>query len=278
MHLYQEQFSKRFDYDKVTKPTMFLIIASTPRCGSHMLGHALQRTNYFGFPLEYANPVNIAEWKKRFNKERLSDVLKKIMELRTSPNGVFGIKVHYSHIQQFGGFVYLKNFFPDAFYVLLTRRDVLKQAVSMSIAKQTGVWISGQESSCKNHQYIYKDINNCLRDIILDTASWRYLLAANGCNYTEMEFEDIQKDLISSIKKIATFMQIDIDTETIPKEPVTKKQSNRKNICYEKKYLFDYNGDELINVNIRPHLRERFTDKRKLINRIKKKIKRVLEK
>ncbi len=104
------------------------------------------------------------------------------------------------------------------------------------------------------------------------------MLAANGCNYTEMEFEDIQKDLISSIKKIATFMQIDIDTETIPKEPVTKKQSNRKNICYEKKYLFDYNGDELINVNIRPHLRERFTDKRKLINRIKKKIKRVLEK
>ena len=121
----------------------------------------------------------------------------------------------------------------------------------MSIAKQTGVWISGQESSSKNHQY-YKDFNNCLRAIILDTASWRYLLAANGCNYTEMEYEDIQKDLISSIKKIATFMHIDVDTESIPKEQLTKKQSNRKNISYEKKYLLDYNGDELINVNIPP--------------------------
>ena len=41
-------------------------------------------------------------------------------------------------------------------------------------------------------------------------------------------------------------------TESIPKEQATKIQSNRKKISYEKKCLLDYNGDELINVNIPP--------------------------
>lgn len=78
MHLYEDQFSEQYDFPRQDKPTKILIIASTGRCGSHMLGHALHKTNKFGFPLEYANPVNLAEWKKRLEIEELQEVLAEI--------------------------------------------------------------------------------------------------------------------------------------------------------------------------------------------------------
>ena len=69
MHLYKEQFLEEHDYPRVSKPTKVLIIASTERCGSHMLGHALHNTHAFGFPLEYANPANLKKWKEKSAKK-----------------------------------------------------------------------------------------------------------------------------------------------------------------------------------------------------------------
>jgi LPS sulfotransferase NodH len=211
MNLYKEQFSSSHDFPLVDEPSKILIIASTGRSGSHMLGHSLYESGYFGFPLEYANPSNIAEWKNRFGVNDFFQVLEKIQERRTSANGVFSIKVHYPHIKLFGEFKQLVDFFPNAYFILLSRENVLRQAVSLSIARQTGVWISGQKPIDDNPTYDFKDIDKCLRETIINNSSWRYKLAASGCNYIEMTFEKICEDLSLSIKNIADFMDIDID-------------------------------------------------------------------
>ncbi len=145
MKLYEEQFSGSHDFPRQERPDKTLIIASTPRCGSHMLGHTLHETGAFGFPLEYANPANLREWKRRIEMESTEEVIRELTQRRTSPNGVFGIKLHYTHINVLGGFDGVQALFPEAYYVLLSRKDVLKQAVSLAIAKQTGVWIAGQQ-------------------------------------------------------------------------------------------------------------------------------------
>lgn len=250
MNLYHDQFSESHDLPRLDNPSKFLIIASTGRCGSHMLGHALQKTNSFGFPLEYANPVNLSEWKKRFCKEGLHEVLTEIQQRRTSANGVFGIKIHYSHIKVFGGFSKVREYFPNAYYIILTRKDVLKQAVSLSIAQQTGVWISGQKSINDNPQYNFEQIDSCLRCTIKDNSSWRYILAATGCNYIEMNFDFIRKNLASAIGEIAKFMSVEVNSETIPKNQVTKKQSTDINTEWKKKFLSDYEGKELFSYDI----------------------------
>jgi LPS sulfotransferase NodH len=173
--------------------------------------------------LEYANPSNIAEWKNRFGVNDFFQVLEKIQERRTSANGVFSIKVHYPHIKLFGEFKQLVDFFPNAYFILLSRENVLRQAVSLSIARQTGVWISGQKPIDDNPTYDFKDIDKCLRETIINNSSWRYKLAASGCNYIEMTFEKICEDLSLSIKNIADFMDIDIDLNNLPDEHATQK-------------------------------------------------------
>lgn len=266
MHLYEDQFSESHDFPRIEKPSKVLIIASTARCGSHMLGHALHQTSRFGFPLEYANPVNLSEWKKRLGIFDFQEVMTELQRRRTSPNGIFGIKIHYPHIRQFGGFQNLVRLFPNAYYVLLSRKDVLRQAVSLSIAGQTGVWISGQKSVNDNPEYDFKNIENSLRQTILNNSSWRYILSASGCNYIEMDFDHVRYNLVQSIEQIACFLDIDIDLSQMPKVQVTTKQSSDINKEWAIRFISEFNkSDELLS-NVKPSL----------IERIKGKVKRII--
>ena|SRR5690554_247963 len=120
-HLYEDQFSEQRDFVESTPVKKTLVIASTPRCGSHMLGHLLYQTGAFGFPLEYANPRNLKEWHRRFALEDQREVFRNIQTKRTSPNGVFGVKLHYSHLSIVGGITQLLEDYPDPHFVILTR-------------------------------------------------------------------------------------------------------------------------------------------------------------
>lgn len=261
MYLYEDQFSESHDYPRVDAPSKVLIIASTPRCGSHMLGHALHKTDSFGFPLEYANAANLTEWKRRLEIDDFQGIMAEIQRRRTSPNGVFGIKLHYPHIRQFGGFGNVVRCFPNAYYILLSRRDVLKQAVSLSIASQTGVWIAGQKAMNDNPQYDVDHIDGFLRDVILSNASWRYTLVANGCNYIEMDFDHVRHNLVQSIDNIAGFIGIEIDPSEIPLEPVTKKQADLRNEEWEKRFVSDFNISNELLRNTEPGIRKRIEGK-----------------
>lgn len=240
MYLYEDQFSERHDFPETEKPSKVLIIASTGRSGSHMLGHALHQTGCFGFPLEYVNSANLAEWKRRFKQDDFHSVLNEIQRRRTSPNGVFGIKVHYPHIKQFGGLDGLMKAFPDAYYILLSRKNVLRQAVSLSIASQTGVWISGQEPVGNNPVYDFDNIDRCLRETIKNNASWRYLLSAGGCNYIEMDFDHVCHDISGAVREISDFIGIEVDPERIPDHQVTKRQSESVNEEWASRFIFEY--------------------------------------
>ncbi len=246
MNLYTDQFESKYDLPFVERPKKVLIIASTGRSGSHMLGHTLHKTEKFGFPLEYANPANLVKWKEILGTSDNIKTFKKIQQRRTSPNGVFSIKIHYEHIIEFGGFNTIKELFPNAFYILLSREDVLKQAISYAMACETGVWIAGMNPADNNPKYNYKLIDQSLRKIILDNSSWRYTLASNGMHYSEMTFEEISKDINKAIEKIAKLMNINLTASEIPNKAATKKQSNQLNAEWEKRYLAEHRNKELI--------------------------------
>ncbi len=251
MNLYEDQFSETHDFPRVDKPSKVLIIASTPRCGSHMLGHALHRTGSFGFPLEYTQPANLAEWRRRL--AGCDDVLTEIQRRRTSPNGVFGIKIHYSHISGYGGFQQVMRRFPNAYYVFLFRRDVLKQAVSLSIAQQTGVWIDGQEPIATTAQYEFERINKCMRRVLLENAGWRYLFAAHGCRHMEVEFEEARNDIGGTVVRMGSFLGITVDAGRLPTDPVTKKQGLDINKSWAERFLKDFNERDEYLINERTH-------------------------
>lgn len=268
MPLYKDQFSESHDFPRREGPDKTLVIASTPRCGSHMLGHTLHQTGYFGFPLEYANPENLKEWKRRIETESTECVIRELTQRRTSPNGVFGIKLHYTHINVLGGFDRVQALFPDAYYVLLSRKGILKQAVSLAIARQTGVWIAGQEPKNDNPpQYRFEQIERCLREVILDNASWRYTLAANGCHYIEMDFDSVRKNLGASVQTIADFMGVQLDGSQTQEEHVTSRQGSSLNDEWVAQFVRDFENSRRELISPDPELKRRLLTKvRKMLS------------
>jgi LPS sulfotransferase NodH len=241
---YEKQFCKEYDFPECPVEKT-LVIASTGRSGSHMLGHILHESKMFGFPLEYANPRNLKKWKEILNTGNNLDTIRGIQKRRTSPNGVFSIKLHYEHIKELGCFNNVKRLFPNAYFILLNRKNTLKQAVSYAMASQTGKWISEQEALNANPTYDYNLIHESMKRILKDNAGWQYTLAANNCNYIVMDFETIQHDIPNAVKNIAGFIGIDIDKGIIPSKPSTSKQSNELNRLWEEKFVMDYKEDVL---------------------------------
>ena len=246
MNLYQKQFAKELNFEGQSRPHKTLVICSTPRCGSHMLGHALFETKKFGFPLEYANPANLAEWKLRFNEEDTLKVMETLKTIRTSDNGVFGIKLHYQHLTQFSSFEQVLETFEDPYFVVLTRDNLLKQAVSLDIANQTGVWIEGQEPIASEVEFDTERVREALKDIIIDSASWKYLLSIHNCRFLDLSFSDVAGDIAGAITKIADFMNVDIDTTMVSNELVTKKQGSSVNQKWFNDFLSQANKKDTL--------------------------------
>lgn len=237
--LYQNQFSPAHDFPQYEgDPARTVIIGSTGRSGSHMLGHYMRDTGAFGFPLEYLHPGNIREWRKILGTSSVTDTLTELQRRRTSPNGVFGIKIHYWQMRAVGGFSAIQEILSRPVFVLIRRRNVLAQAVSFAIAQQTGVWIEGQKATGEA-AYDAGLIDKCLRSILMDTAAWQYTLSVSGARWMEVVFEEVISDPALTVKEIASFSGVELDDEILPKAPSTKPQRTSISDEWARKFVED---------------------------------------
>ena len=239
MALYEDQFEDRFDFPNSAPTRRTLIIASTPRCGSHYLGHALQGTGLFGSPFEYANPVNLQRWQSVIGTVDMPEAIRAIMARRTSENGVFAIKVHWSHIGQFGSVNRMLGLFPDARFFHIRRRDLVGQAISFAIARQNGVWISGQEGNGRVPEYDFQQVYRCLGTLVDHNAAWQAAIAQTGLPFDGMDFEDIRKDLPAAVDRVASLLHIDLPSTALDVSEKTEKQSGERNAEWRARFLED---------------------------------------
>ncbi len=224
MKLYDRQFSPDLDLPAVPVTTTVLI-ASTPRCGSHMLGHAMAATGRLGVPYEYANPANLAEWTRRLDTTAGQETLAALTARRTTPNGVFAIKAHYSHVDGFGGPAAFFDLWPDLRVVHLVRADVLRQAISYAIAKQTGVWIAGQEPEGDLIRFDPDLIAACLDDIAVQNARWTAAFALAGIVPLALRYREVAHDTAATVSRVARHAGVLGPDETLAVAATTQRQS-----------------------------------------------------
>ncbi len=227
MKLYEPQFAKGLDIEGAPPAHRTIIIASTPRSGSHMLGHTIHETGAMGVPFEYANPANLPRWKEMLNAGSDLEAISGIMQRRTTANGVFAIKLHPGHLKPFGGLEGALDFFPNVKVLRIVRSDLLKQAISMSVAQQTGVWLSGQESNGIEPRYDRQRIETCLVALARANARWDVYCAQSGISPLRVEYERLASDTSAEIDRIAQFLGI---SEYQPvAAPPTKSQASGRN-------------------------------------------------
>ena len=85
-------------------PSRGYLLCCIERTGSNLVTRALSGTGLAGRPLEYFNPVEQDKpWiREILGDSSLADGLPKILSAATTPNGVFGAKLHWNHLRHLG--------------------------------------------------------------------------------------------------------------------------------------------------------------------------------
>ena len=144
---------------------MSYLVCANQRSGTELLCRGLAATGVAGHPQEYflaEDPVKMPDW--RFWEEGpyaaghdvrdRESYLTLVYRLGSTPNGVFGAKIHwnclrwalakFSEMPRFAGLdqaAILRTAFPDLRVVDVMRRDRVRQAVSWARMAQDGMWV-----------------------------------------------------------------------------------------------------------------------------------------
>jgi trehalose 2-sulfotransferase len=213
-------------------------VSATPRSGSSLLAEALEFTTIAGRPREYFDPGHEKSWWTRLGITADTEYVAKIVSAATTPNGVFGAKVHWHqflHLRKKIRLVHgegtsdlelLRSAFPDLRFIFLTRRDKVQQAVSYYKALRTDCWHSLRPDatitretpvpapiSASEPSFDFDQIDRWVTRFTNDEASWCRYFATVGLEPFEVVYEDFIGTYESTVLDILRYLSIPITDE-----------------------------------------------------------------
>lgn len=206
--------SQDVDFLNNVKPTKFYVLCTSPRCGGTYIARELWRTGLCGAPHEYFNfNTTMIRMANRLQADSLYDYIQELFACRTSPNGVFGLK---AHLDQFVFLVTLSQHFRrfrPVKYIYIERDDVIAQAVSRVIARQTQSWISHQPDKGKA---IYKVdvIERAVAELKGTQDRWQELFRNIGIEPLTIKYETFLKNPGKGVEDICAFLDIDLSDKS----------------------------------------------------------------
>ena len=102
------------------------MVCSVPRCGSSLLCELLCNTEVAGAPTEFFDPELMQRFRERWGAATPDEYMDRLIDKKTSPNGLFGIKVHWAQLEPALGDVDPADVFPGLRYVYIHRTDYLR--------------------------------------------------------------------------------------------------------------------------------------------------------
>jgi trehalose 2-sulfotransferase len=208
-------------------------ILSSQRSGSTLLARMLFETGQAGDPLEYFNLRLLAIARKQTGNQFLTPIeFKRLMEMRrTSPNGVFGMKIQYEQMlrafQSNGPNEKITEFLRSHQHLFwVRRRDRLRQAISLALAMHTNSWSSEEPPKVPPGSIHLLDCIHALQVISFEDFGWAKLISTAKLNVRVIWYEDLIADYEGTCRPLLRDLNLEIPK--IPPPPI-KRQSTRVN-------------------------------------------------
>lgn len=223
-----EAFNPKFDYPRRAAERCYLIL-SAPRTGSTMLSDGLLQTGFAGVPLEYLHRRVLAGLGKPLAFERIAAYFNDIVSRRTSPNGVFGMKIHYHQFADLfvngegvtaNGESFLGLF---SHFILIDRRDRISQAISFMIAEESRKWRSRDVTDAHSSDIALDDdkmiaIVQEMGSLMSEARGWRRIIEARKLNAIELSYEDLTHDFDAEFRRVLGFLglpEVEVRPQTV---------------------------------------------------------------
>jgi LPS sulfotransferase NodH len=195
------------EYPGEAETRVSYMVCSVPRCGSSLLCELLCNTEVAGAPTEFLDPELMGRFHERWGASSFEDYLTKLLRKKTSPNGVFGIKVHWGQLQHALGESDPARHFPRLRYVHVRREDLLRQAVSWVRALQTNQWASSHEALAepafdRDQIALYAD------RIRTENAAWERFFAERSIAPYRIVYERMVEEPDEAVRGVLGFLGV----------------------------------------------------------------------
>ncbi len=224
---------KRLDFDHAAPLQKSYMVTSSFRCGSAYLCSLLWKTGLLGAPSAVLNSPTkeVRALMTRFKASSPADYIAQLLAHRTSRNGIFGMKVHFSHFEAFlKEYPALLEVLSPVTYIYIYREDKVAQAVSMAKALQTNQWSSRWEKGeSPPLQYDQELIQNCMNEIQQQDEGWLRWFEAQKAIPFQVTYERLTADPDGVVRSVVELLGVQNDEPSEVQVPPAEKQSDETN-------------------------------------------------
>lgn len=225
--------ARRHDQPTFSGDPRVYALAATPRSGSSLLSSLLLSTGRMGVPVEYFHPrAAMPLLGRRFACIRpagldLPAYVAALHRHRTTPNGVFGVKIHFTQLERVMRAPAVSGLLRRARFVWMRRRDPVAQAVSHAIALETKVWSELRDAPAapSGVRFSADRFRSVLSTQLLGEVGWSTFFRANGIAPLEVWYEDLVADPDWTVRAVMQLMGTAPDrTITLDDAPIRRQR------------------------------------------------------
>jgi trehalose 2-sulfotransferase len=242
------------------RPSVSYLICCCERTGSTLLGDALAGTGIAGRPHGYFSRVALQNPRTRRILGEINDdnYLDKVVDAATTPNGVFGAKVHWDHFMTLVAKAerlaraqsreaparvpeLLRGPIPNLRYIWLTRMNEVARAISHYRAKKTdrwhvdSRWSTDDADEAGEPDFDFDQIDAFVRAGKSDELRWRQFFRAHDIVSLELNYEELVRDLERAVRCVLGFVGIPVDDLRLP-PPTLRKLADDRSQEWEARY------------------------------------------
>jgi LPS sulfotransferase NodH len=250
------------------------LVCATPRSGSTLLCEALSATGVAGDPLEFfeavpetgeprrpldylqgldepgtlalvagAPPHPPPPYSDLRGVERFEDHLARVREWGTTPNGVFGAKIMWPHLEDLArrlgaadrhGLV--DELFDRPRLVWVRRDDTVRQAISLWRAMQTQSWRAENATATGEPQYSEAAISHLVAQLGEHDAAWERFFARAAGPVLELTYEDIATDLAGALARTLAHIGVAPPAGALDALPPMRRQADERSDAWAEAY------------------------------------------
>jgi LPS sulfotransferase NodH len=216
-------------------PERSIVLATDERTGSEWLCQLLGATGRLGRPSEYLN----GPWMRRFLPDYPEDVRAQIAvawRVGTTANRCFSLKLHPWHVGRLLQGGTLSNTCPAPFFVRLSRRDLLAQAISLCKARQTGSFHSHVIAK-RDAVFDADEIERLLGELALNRANWDMYFARTGIRPLSLSYEELCGDPLGVTRRIAMLVGERVSRRDLAKVQPLRPQADAVSADWRARYI-----------------------------------------
>jgi LPS sulfotransferase NodH len=234
------------------------VLCASPRSGSTLLCDMLARTGVAGSPGSFFRDASVATYRRRWGvapegvKEWGRDYVEAVRDRGTGATGCFGMRIMWSDMPAFLN--RLRRLYPSPSddverlratfgierFVHLSRADRIRQAVSLVLARQSGLWHQNADGSDRERsapsrtpRYDFDEIASVLRVLDDEAVGWQRWFESTSVVPLTVGYEALSVDPKGELQRVLRHLEA-VCTD-LP-EPGTAKLASAVNDIWSTRY------------------------------------------